>query len=326
MNKASLLALALALGTSGQAFAKVEKKTEGKSSIKIEEVTQKKNKVDGDIDEEITNARMRAESGSKSKFSLSGSVAYTGGPISDPLGKVRPNLQGDPGIQTQTSMGIGLDARYRWSKNDSLTVGTSMGLMTPFQGVTGEENVQLNVFDPNIAYNRVGKIGNIQTSSAFALGVGTSNESQSIKQTADLGASVTGLISGENGLTAGLSMAVGYSFFGNKAGEATDLPTAKPGYYGGDRRTEYSLGIYPFLEYAVNDKIAVRTIFGYFNWKHLYGDDKSARLLQRFVYQSVGVGFAVTRDIYLYPNIQFIPDNIRSDFTNFAMSATLNVF
>jgi len=44
------------------------------------------------------------------------------------------------------------------------------------------------------------------------------------------------------------------------------------------------------------------------------------------VYQSVGLGISVTRDIFLYPNIQFIPSDIRSDRTNIAMSASINIF
>lgn len=331
MKKASWLALVYALvvvtGVSAQESKEKNKNAEGKSSIKIDQATGKKNKVDGDIDEEITNPRLRAESGSKSKFSLSTSVAYTGGSISRAFGKDRPNIKGnEPGQQVRTSADIGLDVRYRWSKNDSLTVGTSMGMMTPFQGNTDSTQKQFNIYDPAFGYARIGKVGSIQMSTGVGLGIGTSNESKSIRKIADLGVSVTGLHSFQNGLAVGLSTAVGYNFYGNNAGEATDVRTASPGFYGGDRRTEWSLGVFPFAEYQFNDYIAARTVFGYFNWRHLYGDTNSSRLLQLYVYQSLGVGITLTRDIYLYPNIQFLPDNVRSDFTNFAMSATLNVF
>ncbi len=41
---------------------------------------------------------------------------------------------------------------------------------------------------------------------------------------------------------------------------------------------------------------------------------------------SFGVGYAVIRDVYLQPNVQFIPNDIRADRTNVALSANINVF
>jgi hypothetical protein len=43
------------------------------------------------------------------------------------------------------------------------------------------------------------------------------------------------------------------------------------------------------------------------------------------VYQSAGLGISVTRDIYLYPNVQFIPEDVRSDRTNVGVSANINL-
>jgi hypothetical protein len=44
------------------------------------------------------------------------------------------------------------------------------------------------------------------------------------------------------------------------------------------------------------------------------------------IYQSVGVGVSVTRDIFLYPNIQFLPNQIMASETNVGLTATVNVF
>src|SRR5690606_13721252 len=125
--------------------------------------------------------------------------------------------------------------------------------------------------------------------------------------------------------TVGSSVAMSYNFYESDPGAQTEGDTQTSA-YGGDRRTAWTAAIYPYAEYSFNDTFSARTVFGYFNWKHLYGDDNRYRLLQTFVYQSVGVGVSVTRDIYLYPNIQFVPDNIRNDFTNVALSATINMF
>ena len=327
MIKVLLSALVLSLSYSGVIHAQeAAAPAEGETKVKIEDAADKKNKVAGDIDEEITNARMRAESGSKSKFSLSSSIGYTGGSLNKPLGENRPNLAGTPETQTATSVDIGLDARYRWTKNDSFTLGTSAGLYTPFQGDVNGEEKQLNIYNPNVGYARVGKVGDFQTTFGVSADAGTSQESQNVDYVSGVGLSYNALYSFTNGLTLGSSVGVGYNFYSTGAGAENKAGTAREGYYGGDRRTEYTLAIYPYAEYSFNDMFSARTVFGYFNWKHLYGDSNTPRLLQTFVYQSVGVGISVSRNVYLYPNIQFVPDNIRSDFNNVALSATLNMF
>lgn len=329
MTKMLLSAIVLSLSFTAYAQEQTASQTtEGETKMKIEDAANKKNTVDGDIDQEITNARMRAESGSKSKFSLSTSVAYTGGAVSRPFGAERPNLAGTPDTQVNTSIDGTMSARYRWTKSDSLSLGVGFGLMTPFQGDINSESNQLNIYDPTVGYSRVGKVGVFQSIASVSVSGGTSQESQNIAKLGTAGASYNLLYSTSFGLTVGSSVAGSYTAYSNDPGDLNSKApgTRRPGYYGGDSRTGWTVAVYPYAEYAFNDWISARTVFGYFNWRHLYGDDNQYRLLQTFVYQSVGVGLSVTRDVYLYPNIQFVPDNIRSDFTNVALSATINMF
>jgi len=319
----SLMAAVLLIGSQGYA-ADDSDDSAGKSSLKVEEVNPNTNKVDGDIDEEITNARMRAESGSKSKWSMSSSVAYTGGSFSRPFGVDRPNIAGLPGQQVATSLGGSLNARYRANKNDSFTLGTSFGVMTPFAGDVGKADKQINIFDPVLGYSRV-----FATDTGFqnifdaAVDYATSNESLDVDYLTGPSVSLTSLKTFDK-LTAGLSVSVGYNFYTSKAGDNKE--TADPGFYGGDHRTQWSLGVYPFAEYAFNDTFQFRTVFGWFNYRNLYGDSNKTRLLKVYDYQSVGVGIVASRNVYIYPNVQFVPDNIRSDFTNVSISATINMF
>jgi hypothetical protein len=39
----------------------------------------------------------------------------------------------------------------------------------------------------------------------------------------------------------------------------------------------------------------------------------------------MGIGYSVTRDIYLYPNLQFAPEQISAQHTNVAINATINL-
>lgn len=322
--KFTSLAVAIAFGFTGAAFAQETETNEAQTKMKIED-TQEKNKVDGDIDQEITNARMRAESGSKSKWSLSASLQYKGGAISRGFGEMRPNIVGQPGVETVTSLSVDPSVRYRWTKNDSVTIGNSFAIMTPFHGKTANTKQQFNFRDPDVTYNRVGKLGTLQSTGSVSVSAGTSNESRDMENAGSIGGSVSVLKGFENGLTVGVSLAGGYNHYTSKPAQGKH-PRSHSDEYGGDARNQFDVGIYPFMEYSFNDRYSFRTVFGYFNWEHLYGDQNKWRLLQTYVYQSVGVGISVTRDIYLYPNVQFVPDNIRGDFTNVAMSATINVF
>ncbi len=321
LNKVSLVVVLLAAPA---VFAAEKEKASGETKVKIEDVREGKNTVSGNIDEEITNAKLRAESGSKSKYSFSARANYTGGSFTNAFGVKRPNLAGVPGMQTKTSASMGLDGRYRMTKNDSMTVGTEFALMTPLQGNVGDTGTQLNVFDPIVAYNRAFAAMGLQQTGSIALSAGTSSESKDIDKNGTLGLSHNALKEFKNGLSVGVATDFTYTSYSSAAGK--NAITAKPGFYGNDERQEWTLAFYPYGEYALNDRYALRTVFGYLNFQHLYGDSNKFRLLKQTSYQSVGLGIAVTRDVYLYPNVQFVPDNIRSDFTNLAFNATINVF
>jgi len=301
----------------------------GESKVKVEDAAGRKNKVDGDIDETITNAKLRAESGSKSKFSMSTGLSYTGGSVDRAFGRMRPNLNGIPGNQTATSANIGVDARYRMTKNDSITLGTSIGMMTPFQGDVDNnpQKNQVNFFDPSLGYNRAGKLGQIQVVGSVLGYAGTSKESIRVDRWGRAVAKATALYAFQNKLSVGLGLTTYRDFFTNHPGAPQHRPRAAARAHDKvDTRVEQYFQIAPLAEYALSDRFQLRTVFGYMNWAHLYGDDQNMRFIKLKPYQSVGVGMAVTRDIYLYPNVQFVPDNIRSDFTNVALSATINTF
>lgn len=317
---------ALAVGYSTASYAQQSNDAAAETTGKLDKVLEKTNTVSGNIDEEITNAKLRAESGSKSKYSFSTRLDYTGGSFTRAFGVQRPDLSGVPGNQTETSASIGLDGRYRMTKNDSVTLGTSFAMMTPFQGNVGDTGTQLNVFDPNLAYNRAFAGLGLQQTASVILTVGTSKETQDIDKNGSLTLSHNGLKEFKNGLSVGIATDLSYNSYNSAPGKSKNERTVAPGYYGGDRRQEWSLAFYPYGEYAINDRYAIRTVFGYLNFQHLYGDNNAFRLLKQKSYQSVGLGIAVTRDVYLYPNVQFVPDNIRSDFTNLAFNATINIF
>lgn len=300
------LGLALAMST-----ANAEYQQTGTSEADLETLQKAAPETD-DIDTEITNARMRADSGSRSKVSMSTSLGYSGGSVKSPFGSERPNLSGDPSEETATDLGGSISARYRFTPRTSMTLGAGFGVLQPFHGAN-----DFNVANPSLGLSRVYRIGNFQTSTSGSFTYGTSESWKAANQKASVGLSHNMMAQvGNSGFTAGASIQVVNNFQSAPAGLA-------PG--ADDNRVDWRLGFYPQLEYQFNDRYSARTVFGYFNYYSLQSND-TFKLNNAFVYQSVGIGISVTRDIYVYPNIQFIPDDLSVDNTNVAVSATLNLF
>ena len=82
------------------------------------------------------------------------------------------------------------------------------------------------------------------------------------------------------------------------------------------------LGVYPFAEYSFTDKLSARTVFGYFNYDKSKTDSSYS---YGTPYQSVGVGISLSRNMYLYPNVQFVPNDVRAERTNVGISANINM-
>ncbi|POB13406.1 hypothetical protein [Halobacteriovorax sp. DA5] len=267
-----------------------------------------KSKKDGDIDSEITNARLRAQSGSKSDYSLSLSLGYNGGTLDDIFGEERPDIYGDPETETKTSFGGSFAGRYRFNKNDSMTVGAGFSVLNPWGHSEG------NVDNPYIGYSRIYKIGDFQTSTSADITFGTAESYKAVdlKQVVSASHNMMKRFEGTN-LTVGASVSLSAYFYGSEP----EVAVSK------EAMTELAVGFYPQLEYVFNDTFSFRTVFGYFNYQKSRGED--SKLLRAYEYQSVGVGISVTRDIYVYPNIQFLADDLDADKTNFAISADINI-
>lgn len=261
-----------------------------------------------DIDSEITNARLRAQSGSKSDYSLSLSMGYNGGTLDDIFGEERPDIYGDPETETKTSFGGSFSGRYRFNKNDSMTVGAGFSVLNPWGHSEG------NVDNPYIGYSRIYKIGDFQTSTSADVTFGTAESYKNVdlRQVVSVSHNMMKNFEGTN-LTIGASVSLSAYLYGNEP--ETVVPK--------DALTELAVGLYPQLEYRFNDMFSFRTVFGYFNYQKSRGEDSN--FLRAYEYQSVGVGISVTRDIYVYPNIQFLADDLDSDKTNFAISADINI-
>jgi len=319
------LALAVSLfSTFAEGASESQNEKTSESKIVVDEVTSKRNKVAGDIDQEITNAKLRADSGSKSKFSVSTTANYRGGSVSRPFGMDRPDLSGLPDNQVDTSLDGSVRMRYRPDKNTNYSVGITLGVKTPFHGDMNENENQLNVGDPMIGRNRTFAAWGLQNSWNLLASVGTSDEAKNIDRVGSVATDYT-LMKKFDRLSLGATASVWYDILSSEPGEHPRW-RQRAGMQKVDRRTQWGGTFSPTVEYQISDKLTFRALFAYFRWKHLYGDNENWRMLRIKEYNSVGVGVALIRDVYLYPNVQFLPRDAKMDNTNVGLSATLNVF
>lgn len=299
------------------------------STVKVSDVQNKEEKK-SDLDSEITNARMRAEAGSKSKWSVKANLAYQGGSVEKPLDKERPNYRRGTTGQALTYLTGTIGMAYRATDKDAIRLGTGVTMLTPFHNnmndlqsnklADSDDTKVLNVSTPYIEYSRSFRTGNVMHMPGISYSHATEQyDTEVLKNigSVTLDHTMVADIAGSN-FQPGLSLSLDYSIYKDNSQSFDHMETS-------GARTDYNIGIYPFLEYSFNDTLSFRTVFGYFSYAH-YRSEEAATFQRLVSYQSMGVGISVTREIYLYPNVQFIPDDIRGDRTNIGLSSTLNVF
>lgn len=334
MNKV-LLTSAVAILVASPAFAQSKAKKNEKTSetaVKLEQVAPPEaTKPGNDIDEEITNAKLRAESGSKSKWSGSFAGSYSGGSMEKPLSKNRPNPTAEVTPQRVT-MGGDMNVRYRANKNESVTLGVGVSLERPFQ-----EAKRGDVTNPSVAYNYAGKVGTVQSITSGSVTAYTDSDMIKIGSIATVGASETLMYDiGSTGLSVGLAAEAYYTFYGVDKDKMVKFSGSDRTQRAGSAQEDYQLAAYPLIEYAVTDRLSLRTVFR--PWIYTHGVDQAGATFRRRPWtQSFGVGYALTRDIYLYPNFQWDVENWRANDYSFAdkqvrnastvgLSAIINVF
>ncbi len=319
-----LLSLILA-GSLSVAHAAEEQQTSNTSTAKAADL-QKKDEQVKDIDDEITNAKMRAESGSKSKWSASIDMSYFGGNLSIPFGDVRPNYSGEAATNAVTSFEGTVGVSYRIDPKNRLSLNTGVAIYTPFQAraedlSTSSENGGLtDVSTPSIVWGHATKIGSTQNS--FSLGYSHATTNYDVNTLKQIGAAslshvIIFNIEGSN-FQPGIASSLSNSFYKDGANES-DRVRAR------GRRPDYVVSVAPFVEYAFNDTYSLRTVFRPATFSHMRKD--AADTFEKSMYtQSLGLGMAITRDIFLYPNMQFAPENFRADLTNVGLATTINMF
>jgi hypothetical protein len=293
-----------------------------KSEKKVE--VKKEKKVDK-ADELITNRRFRAQNGSLSKFSMNTSISYSGGSIDKPFAADRPNISNAGDTTSIAGMSGTFNGSYRINTLNRINLGAGMQMLAPFndsidtsdsraQREFDENRGELEVNNPYLSYTHMNKFFGVQT--IFTGGVSqftASNFTDIGYQNRVYGSINTMYNFGGSAFSIGaLAVYDRYLYDGGTYTEAEKGAQA-----------DVVWGFLPQAEYVINDTFNLRTIIRS-NWYQNSMADSD--FSQRPVTQSVGLGISVNRDIFLYPNLQFVYRNLQAANTNIGLSANINMF
>jgi len=321
MKKAGLI-LTLTL-LAGSTFSQ-----EKKSTMDNAPLGERQDAVKDEADAKITNRRFRAQNGSLSDFSVNLNVNYSAGSVNKPFAADRPNITGAADTVLSADASVGITGTYRLTKLDRINAGIGMYMLAPFHTTLDTENKtqeeefednqgNLQVNDPFISYTHLNKFFGVQTIFNVGYTRFTNEAFTENRQMRDrVDASINTMYDTGNGFSFGL-LVTGYrTFFDSFTNDGKDIRSAQ---------LESSFGFLPQAEYVINDTFNLRTIVRT-HWYDNVRSQSSDEWRTRPITQSVGLGISVSRDIFLYPNIQFAYDNLQADNTNIGLSANINMF
>ena len=291
---------------------------ENSTSIKADELIEVPANSDTDIDTILTNKMMRAESGSKSKWSIATGLSYSGGTIESPLAASRPNIAGATGSTDEALLDGSISAKYSLSASQALLAGVGVRWITPLQGTakpSGYSGDKVDADNPNFVYQYIYKFWGVQAVTQAQVTYFTDSNLVEEGYLASFGLSQNNAYEiGHSHVSVGTFAYTGLGFYD------------KNDFINKQNQSDYSWGFEPFIEYQMSDRLNLRSSWNLWIFEHIRAQSDPNTYRWDKVTQSVGVGISVTRDFFLYPNIQFLPDNVRSDLTTVALSSNLNIF
>lgn len=278
--------------------------SQGESSTSIREIIGNKKFAEN---EEITDEKLKAEEGSRSRYSLKFSLSYNGPPVTEPLGKDLPNPNNMPGVY-RTSMGGSVSGRYRIDSRTALSLGTGISALTPFHGVE-----RMDVRTPYLSLDRSARVGTVQMRNSLGVSVTTIPNFREIGQVGTLSYDNSLIYDiGSTDFAVGLDTGLSYFLY-------------ERDYQSSDRRASiYFLGFYPNAKYRLSEKLNFNTSFNVSFASPRSRSDAFALENMR-ISQRLGMGWAINKEVFFAPYINFFPETANLDTTTINFSTVFSI-
>jgi len=258
-------------------------------------------------DKDITDAKLKADSGSRSRYSLKFSLSYYGPPIGDITNEKQPNPDGSIG-NNDTALGGSISARYRIDPKSAISLGTGINSLTPFHG-----SKRTDVKTPFVSYDRNARLGEVQLRNSYGVSVTTVKEYLDVGQYGTLSYDNSLVYNiGASGFAVGLDSSLSY-FLYNRGYENKDRTAGR-----------YYVGFYPQVKYNFTDKFNMYTSLAMGFTNPRARDDEWA-MLNRTLSGRLGAGMAFTRDIYFSTYLNYYPKELRTESTTISFSTVFSI-
>lgn len=274
------------------------------------------NKVKGSekVDQMLTSNSLRAFSGSKSRWSIASVWNYNGGNIPSPFAQNRPNIAGAAATTAKTDVDASLNGKYNWDVKHAILAGFGLRYISPFNSTPGSDysGKRFDVLNPCFIFQYLYDFAGVQAvlQTKVLQWTQTDQTANGYAQQYSFDQESMYPIKGT-----GLSLALSTIFNLNTFDKNDDALKGA--------QSQYQVQIAPYLEFKLNDVFNLKTMLNLFFYDNYRSDSKWNR---ETVIQSLGVGIAFTRDIFLYPSVSFVPADLSAKLTNVSVQLTLNLF
>lgn len=273
------------------------------SSIKVDSLLGNKKFED---DKDITDSKLKADSGSLSRYSLKFALSYYGPPVGDLSNKNQPNPDNSIGVYA-TSLGGSISGRYRLDSKSAVSLGTGVSVLTPFHGAE-----RTDVKTPFVSYDRNSRWGDLQARNSYGASVTTIPNYRDVGQYGTLSYDNSLIYNlGTSGFAAGVDTSVSYFLY-----EREYIKKDKAA-------SRYALGFFPQIKYNFSDKVNVYTSIAMNFWNPRFREQTD--VLNKTLSARLGMGVALSRDVYFAPYLNFYPDRLTADTTTFSFSTVFSI-
>lgn len=280
----------------------------------------------GEIDELITNKSLRALSGSKSRCSIASDLKYNGGSLETPLAEGRPDISQGSAVTEKADLEATVSAKYNINVKNSVMAGVGLRWIAPFAKGKPEdyEGTRYDVANPYLQFQH---LYNWRVQSVLQAQLMQWTQADSTARGYDKQFSLeqeNQYEIGQSGVSVGASIWGQYTWFTH----AGTLRTVDDANYIEDLRSvqnDYQFGFMPSLEYEITENLSLKTELNLWVFER-FRNAAGSTYYQDKIFQSISLGYSVTRDIFISPNVQFLPERMVSNRTNVGLEATLNFF
>lgn len=262
----------------------------------------------------LTDAKLRADDGSLSRYSVKVNMSYYGPTVNDFSQKDQPNPNGSNGPYS-TSIGGSVTARYRMNPDRTISMGTGIKAIHPMHGWD-----RTDVNTPFVSYDMASRWNGIQMRNSPGVSIVTVPEYTAVGEFASMNwdnSMVKDL--GTSGFAAGLDSSFGYYFY-NREYRTYQNKNNK----GDGKANQYNISFYPNIKYNFSRTFSVNTSIGASFWNPRQIDNRFA-IWNNMATVRLGFGYSVARDIYFAPYFNTYVDRMAIDTTTFNFSTIFSV-